>query len=250
LKDEKEEMILGIDTSTTIASVALVERGQIIWEESASDLGPNGSRAPAARANHAEIVLPLIDKLLDRASRALADVSAFAVTIGPGSFTGLRIGLSTAKGLTYGVDAPVVGIPTLLAFAARVNDREGLICPLLDARKREVYAALFRRRDDKIERISDDVVATPDRVVELVRAEAGAGACLFIFGDGARVYRNVIEEGLGDRALFTSGDSYPSTASAAARLGEQKILSGEREAVGSLAPAYIRPSEAELKRRA
>ena len=243
-------MILGIDTSTTVASVALVEGGKVVCEESASDLGPNGSRAPAARANHAEIVLPLVDKLLSRASRALADVSAIAVTIGPGSFTGLRIGLSTAKGLTYGVDVPVVGIPTLLALAARVDDHKGLICPLLDARKREVYAALFRRRDDKIERISDDVVATPDRVVESVRAAAGGAACLFFFGDGARVYRNVIEAALGDRALFTSGDSYPSTAAAAARLGEQKILSGEREAAGSLAPVYLRPSEAELKRRA
>jgi len=242
-------MILGIDTSTTIASVALVERGKIICEESTSDLGPNGSRASAARANHAEVVLPLIDKLLGRAALGLADVTAFAVTIGPGSFTGLRIGLSTAKGLTYGVDVPVVGIPTLLAFAARVNDREGLICPLLDARKREVYAALFRRTDRGVERISDDVVATPDRVVESVQAVAGAAACLFI-GDGARVYKNAIEEALGDRALFTSGDSYPSTAAAAARLGEQKILSGEREAAGSLAPVYLRPSEAELKRRA
>ncbi|OGQ83560.1 MAG: tRNA (adenosine(37)-N6)-threonylcarbamoyltransferase complex dimerization subunit type 1 TsaB [Deltaproteobacteria bacterium RIFCSPLOWO2_12_FULL_60_19] len=243
-------MILGIDTSTTIASVALVERGQIICEESAPDLGPNGSRAPAARANHAEIVLLLIDKLLGSASLALADVSAFAVTIGPGSFTGLRIGLSTAKGLTFGVDVPVVGIPTLLALAARVNDHQGLICPLLDARKREVYAALFRRTAGGVERISDDVVATPDRVVESVRAAAGAAACLFIFGDGARVYKNVIEEGLGDLALFASDDSYPSTASAAARLGEQKILGGEREAAGSLAPVYLRPSEAELKRRA
>lgn len=244
-------MILGIDTSTTIASVALVEGGKVVCEESASDLARGGTLAPAARANHAEVVLLLIDRLLGRAALALTDVSAFAVTIGPGSFTGLRIGLSTVKGLTFGVDVPVVGIPTLLALAARVDDHEGLICPLLDARKREVYAALFRRRDDKIERLTDDVVATPDRVVESVQAAAGAAACLFFFfGDGARVYKNAIEEALGDRALFTSGDSYASTASAAARLGEQKIIGGEREAAASLTPVYLRRPEAELKRRA
>lgn len=243
-------LVLGIDTSTTIASVAVVEGGKVLCEESAADLGPATSCAPAARANHAEVVLPLIDKLLRREALALADVSAFAVTIGPGSFTGLRIGLSTAKGLTYGADVPVAGIPTLLAVAARVNDREGLICPLLDARKREVYAALFRRAERGMERISDDVVASPERVVESVRAAAGGEACLFFFGDGARIYRNVIEEALGNRALFTSGESYPSTAAAAARLGEQKILGGEREAAGSLVPLYLRPSEAELKRRA
>ena len=153
------------------------------------------------------------------------------------------------KGLTFGVDAPVVGIPTLWALAGRVDDREGLICPVLDARKREVYAALFRRRDDQIERLTDDVVAPPDRVVESVRRAADREACLFL-GDGARAYREVIEQGLGDRALFTSGDSYPSTAAAAARLGEKKIFGGEREPAGSLTPVYLRPSEAELKRRA
>lgn len=242
-------MILGIDTSSAIASVALVEREKIICEESASDHVLSGSLAPAARGNHAEVVLLLIDMLLGRAALVLADVAGFAVTIGPGSFTGLRIGLSTAKGLSYGVDAPIVGIPTLLALAARVNDHEGLICPLLDARKKEVYAALFRRTGRELERISDDVAASPDRVLDSVRAAAGPGACLFL-GDGARVYRDVIQGGLGDRALFNSGDSYPSTASAAARLGEKKILSGEREPASSLAPVYLRPSEAELKRRA
>ena len=242
-------MILGIDTSTTIASVALVERGKIVGEESASDRVLSGGLAPAARANHAEVVLLLIDRLLGRAALVLADVAGFAVTIGPGSFTGLRIGLSTAKGLTYGVDAPVVGIPTLLALAARVNDHEGLICPLLDARKKEVYAALFRRTDQGLERISDDVVLSPEQVVESVRSVTDREACLFL-GDGVWVYRNAIQAGLGDRALFNSGDSYPSTAAAAARLGEKKILSGEREAAGSLAPIYLRPSEAELKRRA
>jgi len=160
--------ILGVDTATSTASVALIEDGRLVAEEVHSSRGSaNQSQTVNSRANHAEIILPLIEAALRKAAASLRDLSGLAVSIGPGSFTGLRIGLSTVKGLAYGLDIPVVGISTLLANAARVNDFDGLICSFLDARKKEVYAALFRRNGDALTRLTEDRVAGASEVIEL-----------------------------------------------------------------------------------
>lgn len=241
-------IILGIDTATATASAAMVENGRLVAEEVGDDLPASRKGAAVHRSNHAEILLPLIDKLLDRAGVRLSDVSAFAVAIGPGSFTGLRIGLSTVKGLAYGSEAPVVGISTLAAVAARVNDSEGLICPFLDARKKEVYAALFCRKGEALERVSDDVVSAPPAVVESARRRMNGGRCLFI-GDAVPAYEDLIKAGLGEKVRLTLGEGYPSTASAVARLAEDKVRRRELDPIGPLVPVYLRPSEAELKKK-
>jgi len=190
----------------------------------------------------------LIDKLLEKTGLRLTDLSVFALAIGPGSFTGLRIGLSTVKGLAYGSETPVVGVSTLEAVAARVNDSDGFICPFLDARKKEVYAALFCRQGKTLERVSDDVAATPENVVEAVRRLIHGEPCLFI-GDAVRTYANVVKESLGENGRLTLGENYPSIASAVAFLAEEKILRQQCDPVGPLVPLYLRPSEAELKRK-
>ncbi len=234
-------LILGIDTATTAASAALVEESRIVREAT----GGNG--AGAARGNHAAILLPLIDDLLREANIALSDVGAFAVALGPGSFTGLRIGLATVKGLVYGSNAPVIGVPTLHAVAARVDDHEGFVCPFLDARKKEVYAALFRRQHGRLERVSDDVVAAPAAVLDAARRRIGSARCLFV-GDAIVTYEAIVKQALGAQALSTLGAGYPSTAAAVARIAEEKLRRGDYDAVGPLTPIYLRPSEAELKK--
>ncbi len=241
--------VLGIDTSTATASVALVEDGKLLCEEVRSDPRQPGALSSASRGNHAETLLPLIDALLNEAGLPLSEVTAFAVSIGPGSFTGLRIGLSTVKGLAYGCRIPVVGIPTLLAVAARVTGWDGLICPFLDARKNEVYAALFRKKRQGLEHLTHDLVATPEEVVQKVKSLGNREPCLFI-GDGAQVYANLITATLGNRGFLTLGETYPSTACAVARLGEERLGKQEIDSLGSLVPLYLRPSEAELKKGA
>lgn len=238
-------LILGIDTATTAASAALVEDGKIVREVTGGAADRNG--AGAARGNHAAILLPLIDDLLREANIPLSDVGAFAVALGPGSFTGLRIGLATVKGLVYGSNAPVIGVPTLHAVAARIDDHEGFVCPFLDARKKEVYAALFRREGSRLERVSDDVVAAPAAVLDAARRRIGSARCLFI-GDAILVYEAAMKQALGAQALSTLGAGYPSTAAAVARIAEEKLRRGDYDAVGPLAPIYLRPSEAELKK--
>jgi len=239
--------VLGVDTATAAASVALVEDGRLILEEvSPEDRQRRSSSSAAVRVNHAETLLPLIDGLFKRAGLSLSEISALAVSIGPGSFTGLRIGLSTVKGLAYGWNVPVVGVPTLLALAARVTDWEGVICPFLDARKKEVYAALFRKQAGTLERLTEDLVSPPERIIQRIQSSVERGRCLFI-GDGTRAYGDMIKDTLGDLGHLTLGEAYPSTASAVARLGEEKILSEGGASPGALVPLYLRPSEAELK---
>lgn len=240
--------IVGLDTATTIASVAVVEDGCLIAEEVYPEGGlQNPSSPQTARANHAVILLPLVERLLKKAGLSLGEISAFSVSIGPGSFTGLRIGLSTVKGLAYGSKIPVVGVPTLLAIAKRVTGWEGLICPFLDARKKEVYTALFQKKGETLDRIAEDFVCPPEKVIQRIQSLDNRARCLFI-GDGTNAYGALIRSSLGERVSLTLGDSYPSTASAVACLGEDRLREKETDLLGPLVPVYLRSSEAELKR--
>ena len=148
--------ILGLDTSISVASVAISEGGRLVAEDCYPRKG--SAEGSGVKSNHAEIILPLVDSVLRRAGIELSDVAGIAVSIGPGSFTGVRIGLSTVKGLAYGTGMPAVGISTLQAIAARVAGFEGRVCPILDARKGEVYAAVFRIHGSQLERLTQDAL--------------------------------------------------------------------------------------------
>jgi tRNA threonylcarbamoyladenosine biosynthesis protein TsaB len=185
---------------------------------------------------------------LRTAAVPLSEISALGVSIGPGSFTGLRIGVSTVKGLAYGWRIPVVGVSTLLANAARVTDFEGLICSFLDARKKQVYAALFRRGGGNFTRITEDSVHNPNEIIDLVRNFKNDGPCLFI-GDGAIAYEKLLLESFGNGVNLRRGNTAPSVASAVARLSDGQCRSSTLDVLASLAPVYLRASEAEVKQK-
>ena len=239
--------IVGIDTSSTTASVALVEDDRLLAERRhpGSSVGAAGDLA-GLKSNHAEILLPLIESVMVEGRVTLAQVSGIAVAIGPGSFTGLRIGLSTVKGLAYGWNTPVVAVSTLLAQAARVGEFDGVICALLDARKNEVYAALFRKRKDSLTRLTEDFLAPVGSVIDRVRSTVGGLPCLLI-GDGARRYETLLQDSLDGGARLCAEDSVASCAAAVARLGMERLRNSESDDLGQLAPVYLRPSEAEAK---
>ena len=238
---------LGIDTATSTASAAIVEDGVLVAEKILPPGAPaNGSAAGRFKSNHAEVLLPLIASVLREAAVSLSELSCLAVTIGPGSFTGLRIGLSTVKGLAYGWQIPLVGISTLLANAARVTDYDGLICPFLDARKKEVYASLFSRSGDSLTRLTEDAVLDVKEVVDLVRKHDAP--CLFI-GDGTATYEKLLKESLGNGIHFRGENTIPSIGATVARLGEERCRSSDHDVLLSLAPVYLRSSEAEVKRK-
>lgn len=239
--------IVGIDTATSIASAALIDNGWVIAEKTYP--GGDGRGAGSGhngKGNHAETLLPLIELLFEGTETSLEDVSGLALSIGPGSFTGLRIGLSTVKGLAYGWHIPVVGVSTLSAHAARVTDYEGLICAVLDARKGEFYAALFFRTGEIIQRLTDDTLGSAAALTEMIRGSQKGASCLLV-GDGAEVYRRFLLD-LAGFHLFEASDC-PTVAAAVARLSEARFRSKEVDDLGALTPIYIRPSEAEFKRK-
>jgi tRNA threonylcarbamoyladenosine biosynthesis protein TsaB len=239
--------IIGIDTATAAASVALVDGGAIVAEKThSSDVAGGKGDGHPGKNNHAETILLLLESLLQSAGISLQGIHGIALSIGPGSFTGLRIGLSTVKGLVYGSQLPVVGVSTLLAQAARVTNYDGLICTLLDARKNEVYGALFEKTGDAVHRLSEDGVTSAAAFLEIIRSMAKGTPCLMI-GDGAAVYKQSLLQQLGSGALFPTGEFSLSAASAVARLSEQRFRCNDVDDLGSLSPVYLRRSQSEFR---
>ncbi len=216
--------VLGIDTATWTASVGLVWEGRIAAELS----------QPTA-SSHSETLFTLIEAVLHKAQIRLSEVELLAVSQGPGSFTGLRIGLSAVKGLAYAGGQKVVAVSTLEALARSVEGGEGLLCACLDARKRQVFAALFRKEGSGVQRQTPDLAIKPQALSSLVSER-----CLFV-GDGAKLYWAEISALLGEKALFVDL-SHP-RGGIVARMGWERFCRGEWEDVGTLAPAYVRLPE-------
>jgi len=226
-------LVLGIDTATVIGSVGLVRDGDFLVEESCR-----------AASNHTETLFPLITSVLAQAQVSLSEVEGVGVSIGPGSFTGLRISLSAVKGLSYALGHQVVGVSTLEALAGTVTNWQGLICPMLDARRREVYAALFLRdQDGGLERLTPDSAQLPRVLLERITEP-----CLFL-GDGAESYAELIRQHDGpDRQLLPFAAHHPRGV-VVARMAWERLRRGEHDDLNTLVPCYVRPPEAELKRQ-
>ena len=238
--------ILGLDTSISVASVAINEDGRIVAE----DFYPRQETAEGsgAKSNHAEIILPLIDSVLQRVGIGLTDVTGIAVSIGPGSFTGVRIGLSTTKGLAYGTGIPAAGISTLEAIAARAGFEgfEGMVCSILDARKGEVYAAVFRKHGNQLERLTEDALMPILSFLEELRGLEKKTPCLFI-GDGVTAYRPLLQQVSGLQTYIADELGIPSVAAAISLLSERQFTEQRAVRLEDLAPVYLRRPECELR---
>jgi tRNA threonylcarbamoyladenosine biosynthesis protein TsaB len=242
-------IVLGIDTATAVASVALVEDGKLIAEEIHHSTAKSSTGTPAPRGNHAEIVIPLIQSMLTKPRVAVADLSGIAVSIGPGSFTGLRVGLATAKGIAYECGLPLVGVSTLHANAARVPNFDGMICSLLDARKNEVYFALFRHDGQDLKRLTDDQMSSIDGALDQLRDSSRAsGSSVFFVGDGATTYEKFLTGDFASSAQIFADKGCSSMAAQVARLAEGRFRAHRTDDLALLAPVYLRPTQAETKR--
>ena len=153
--------------------------------------------------------------------------------------------MATVKGIAYEWGLPVVGVSTLHANAARVTDADGFICALLDARKREVYAALFRRSGGSLTRLSEDAVISVPSVIELLLG-AGATDCVII-GDGAQAYEKLLSSALGSATRIVASDEYRSVAAEVATLSWGRFHAAKTDDLGALVPLYLRLSEAQSK---
>jgi len=241
--------LLAIETATPMHSVAVVEEGQLLAELVYETQGHRGGA-----------LLPTIDQALKKAGVAARHLHAVAVSVGPGSFTGLRVGLATAKGLALGAGARVVGVPTLevLAESSAMADGDdgsaATICSLLDAYRSEVYMALFRRdsREHRLERMTPDAVLAPSAVAPALAAVEGlVHLPVHLIGNGAARYREQLDAALGGRAVVSeAGLRAVPSARCVARLairqfaGESKPEAEVDEAEVEL--IYLRRAEAEV----
>jgi tRNA threonylcarbamoyladenosine biosynthesis protein TsaB len=197
-------------------------------------------RAERTSSNHAGTLPRLVDEVLAAGGRLQAD-DALAVTIGPGSFTGLRIALSFAKGLAFAGGYRLVGIPTLDALALVAPPTEHRVCAVLDARKREVYAALYEREGGRLTRYGDPCAIDAEHL-----AVALGPPCTFI-GDAVESYGDVFRRVLGADVRLLPSATHPPSAVAVASLAAFRLrASAIGDDVATLVPRYVRPPEAEL----
>lgn len=222
-------IILGIETSTMTGSVAIIRGESLVAEFTLN-----------TKTTHTERLLSAIDFVLQSAFMTIHDVDGIAVASGPGSFTGLRIGVTTAKSLAYSIQKPVVGISSLDALASQFLHSERLICPILDARKKEVYTAFYRNEGASVQRLSDYAVIAPEKLLTEITEPV-----LFL-GDGVAPYRIQIETILGEQALFADAAHRFPRASLVAQLGSKRLLEGGHDDAFALTPYYLRKSDAEI----
>ena len=222
--------ILGLDTATRRASVGLLTDGKVVT-----------TKSQAVEGSHAVSLLPLIEAVLQEAGCATRDLDAVAVSRGPGSFTGLRVGLSVAKGLAYATGVRVIGVPTLEALARTVTDHRGVVCALLDARKGELYAACFEPSATIPRRLTPDMLVTPASLVERLPTP-----CV-ILGDAVETYGEFLQARLGSRVTLLPYDSHGPCGGVVATMGWERLRAGPGDDLTPLEPVYIRSSEAERK---
>jgi tRNA threonylcarbamoyladenosine biosynthesis protein TsaB len=226
--------LLAIDTSTKVAGAALMEDGRLVCETNL-----------ACGLTHSERLMALVDGCLRLAGWNPGDIDIVAAVSGPGSFTGVRIGVATAKGIAEALGKPVVPVNTLEALAASFVGFGSVVAPLLDARREQVYCAIY---DGGLRELLPPCAM---RLDELLRHPAVAGAQAVMFaGDGAAAFRETITRELGQRAVFAPLHLMLQRAGASAWLAWRKAEGGQAMDAADLVPFYLRKSQAEQMKEA
>lgn len=222
--------ILALDTSGPNCSVSLVDDEKIIANFNIN----NG-------ITHSETLVPLIDELFKFSKMSISDVDAFACSIGPGSFTGLRIGIATIKGFALSLKKPVISIPTLLSLAYNVPYFDGIVCTVLDARNDNVYSALFNVKG-KPEMIGDYITDTIDTLIDELKKY---NSNILFVGDGSISFKERFENEFKERAFFMPSHLNEQTALSVAKAAYDKVLLNDYDSVDAMHPLYLRKSQAE-----
>ncbi len=227
-------LIFGIDTCCMAATAALVDE-KVLLAQTVVNHGKT----------HSQMMMPQVEEMFKLCGIDPKSVDAFAAAVGPGSFTGVRIGVATAKAMAQAAQKPCVAVSTLEALAYSSRYFAGIIAPILDARRNQVYNALFDCKKGNATRM------TPDRALalsELLEELKELNRDVIFMGDGTLVFEGEIRKTLGERAFFAPKTTRMNLAGAVAEIGLEKFKAGETVAYGELVPEYVRLSQAEQDR--
>ena len=226
--------ILGLDSSGIVASVAIVEDDVLIAEYTVN-----------YKKTHSQTLLPMLDEIAKMTELDLNSIDAIAVAAGPGSFTGLRIGSATAKGLGLALKKPLIAIPTVEGLAYNLYDISGLICPIMDARRKQVYTGIYRFTDHQLKVVEDQMAVPMETVIEKLNQY---GETVTFLGDGVPVFHELIAEKMTVPYSFAPAHVNRQRAAAVAALGLLYAADGKFETATEHCPDYLRLSQAERER--
>jgi len=224
--------VLAVDTSTAMAGIAVVDEQGLLAEYVIND-----------NKTHSQKLVPMLQELLNGIKLTISDIDVFAAVTGPGSFTGLRIGVTTIKALAYAAQKPVAGITSLDALANTVTtSTETIVCPMIDARNNQVYTALYKSQNGIIKNTSGYMGV---HVAELVKQIEEKNTKVIFTGDGAALHRDFLKIELADRCAVMPDFMLQQMAASAAQMALVQSLRNETISCYDLAPFYLRPSQAE-----
>ncbi len=228
--------ILAIDSSGLVASVAVAQDDTLVAEFTMN-----------YKKTHSQTLLPMLEEVKKAIQLDLGSIDAIAVAAGPGSFTGLRIGSATAKGLGLALQKPLIAVPTVEALAYNLYDtgEDTVICPIMDARRNQVYTGIYCFREHRLETLKQQDAVPMEELLEVLNA---MGKTVIFLGDGVPVYREQIEENCRVPYTFAPAHLNRQRAAAVAALGEIYYKEGKIQTAAEHAPDYLRVSQAERER--
>ena len=228
--------ILALDSSGLVASVAVMENDTLVAEYTMN-----------YKKTHSQTLLPMLDEIKNNIQVDLSSIDAIAVAAGPGSFTGLRIGSATAKGLGLALDKPLIAVPTVDALAYNLYDtgEDTVVCPIMDARRNQVYTGIYRFENHKLTIVKEQFAAG---ILELLEELNSLGEEVTFLGDGVPVFCEKIKEHLKVPYSFAPAHVNRQRAAAVAALGEVYYKEGKAQSAMEHTPDYLRVSQAERER--
>ncbi len=227
-------IILGIDTTSSAASVSLLNEQKLLGEYTSN-----------AKLTHLQKLMPMVDHLLENCHLSFSDVDAIAVSIGPGSFTGIRIGMSTAKALAQVRNLPIVGVPTLNALAYNIPFYPGVVCPILDARRHQVYGAVYKWEQGYCK----EIIKADAYEIETLMEQMDKYNDIIFLGDGVQTYKNRITAILDNAASFAPQYLSMQKSSSVAQLAYEMFSEENVSNCYEIKPNYLRKPEAERNLR-
>ena len=226
--------LLVLDSSGLVASVALIEDDRLIAEYTTGN-----------KLTHSQTLLPMLNEVIKRTSFEMEDIDAIAVAKGPGSFTGLRIGAATAKGLGLALNKPIVPVPTVDGLAYQLFGTSKIICPMMDARRKQVYTGFYRFEGGEMKVLKEQCAQSVEDTLDKLRKY---NEPVIFLGDGVPVYHDEIMEKMGESAIFAPAHANRQRAAAVGALAQVYFAQGIYESADEFVPDYLRKSQAERER--